>query len=146
MSPWLNSGINQYLTREKKLDQDLVFYTSDLDGDGTGELPIPLIFAMIILKPQDVFLFPLPRLHEARQVRYADRNHITSRHTQRNLFLTRSYFDLCAVSMHEWYVLRHFWAPVAVSNTGPLPESSNEYLKDGPLGGLFWDPNRESLF
>lgn len=47
----------------------------------------------------------------------------------------------CAVSKPEWYVLRHFWAPVAVSKNGPLQILTNVDLKDGPLGGLFWDKN-----
>mmetsp|Transcript_24410 Transcript_24410/g.61773 ORF Transcript_24410/g.61773 Transcript_24410/m.61773 type:complete len:960 (-) Transcript_24410:329-3208(-) len=51
-----------------------------------------------------------------------------------------------AVSKEEWYVLRHFWAPIAVSRNGPLPENSNVKMKDDPLGGLYWDDGVLEVF
>eukprot|EP00961_Rhodomonas_salina_P286209 3867293-Rhodomonas_salina.1 len=50
------------------------------------------------------------------------------------------------VSKEEWYVLRHFWAPVHLAGAGPLPTSEAIAMKDGPLGGLFWDANLIELF
>jgi voltage-gated potassium channel Kch len=50
------------------------------------------------------------------------------------------------VSKEEWYVLRHFWAPIAVSRNGPLPEDSNTKMKDGVLGGLYWDDGVIEVF
>lgn len=53
---------------------------------------------------------------------------------------------LCAVSKQEWNVLRHFWAVVAVTNNGPLQVETNVDIKDGPLGGLYWDRNLIEVF
>jgi hypothetical protein len=47
------------------------------------------------------------------------------------------------------WVLRHFWAPVHMSNVGPLNANNNgqsSALGDGPLAGFYLDSNLISVF
>lgn len=132
MAPWYTTGVNKFLVDQKRLAPSIVFSHTDFNLDGSGE-----------------FL----RCAEPRNPTRTGTNLHTHAHTFAGalsfiLLLLKMnvavYFDLqnaCAVSKPEWYVLRHFWAPVAVSKNGPLQTSTNDFLKDGPLGGLFWDKN-----
>jgi len=85
IEPYLNYGINKWLSENKRLNKEALFEQTDLNMNGV-------------------------------------------------------------VSLNEWYVLRHFWAPVHVANAGPLPISQAENMEDGTLGGLFWDINLIEIF
>ena len=49
------------------------------------------------------------------------------------------------VSYEEYIVLRHFWTPVLISNSGPAPLAGGS-VASGPLGGLFWDKEMVSVW
>ena len=47
------------------------------------------------------------------------------------------------------FVFRHFWAPVHLSNIGPLQAGNNGLITDlsiGPLGGMYKDKNLIQTF
>ena len=49
------------------------------------------------------------------------------------------------VSPEEFIVLRHFITPMLLSDTGPA-QDGEQYLADGPLGGLFYDKTAISVW
>eukprot|EP00291_Cryptomonas_curvata_P020946 CAMPEP_0172171292 /NCGR_PEP_ID=MMETSP1050-20130122/11810_1 /TAXON_ID=233186 /ORGANISM="Cryptomonas curvata, Strain CCAP979/52" /LENGTH=667 /DNA_ID=CAMNT_0012842705 /DNA_START=529 /DNA_END=2532 /DNA_ORIENTATION=+ len=54
-----------------------------------------------------------------------------------------------SLSLQEWFVFRHFWAPVHLSSIGPLQAGNNGLVTDlsiGPLGGLYKDKNLIQTF
>mmetsp|Transcript_20576 Transcript_20576/g.49095 ORF Transcript_20576/g.49095 Transcript_20576/m.49095 type:complete len:1015 (+) Transcript_20576:266-3310(+) len=45
-----------------------------------------------------------------------------------------------SISLEEYFVLRHFWATMHLTRTGPLtPPRDGKPMKDGPFGGFFLD-------
>eukprot|EP00286_Rhodomonas_abbreviata_P028842 CAMPEP_0181312076 /NCGR_PEP_ID=MMETSP1101-20121128/13496_1 /TAXON_ID=46948 /ORGANISM="Rhodomonas abbreviata, Strain Caron Lab Isolate" /LENGTH=920 /DNA_ID=CAMNT_0023418887 /DNA_START=518 /DNA_END=3280 /DNA_ORIENTATION=- len=63
-----------------------------------------------------------------------------------NLLDRKSVFVQCDlnsddfVSLEEYFVLRHYWATMHLTRTGPLtPPRDGKPMKDGPLGGFFLD-------
>jgi len=65
---------------------------------------------------------------------------------ENSLLAKDAVFDLCDlnsdgwVSLEEYFVLRHFWATVHLTRTGPLsPPRDGKPMKDGPFGGFFLD-------
>ncbi len=65
---------------------------------------------------------------------------------QNDLLAIDAVFDQCDlnsddwVSLEEYFVLRHFWATMHLTRTGPLaPPRDGKPMKDGPFGGFFLD-------
>jgi hypothetical protein len=111
MDPYLSRGVNQYLVGKDRLNK--VILTS-LQNPSVERRP--LTHALLILLNHHLYL-------QATAFRFADFN--------RDGYL----------SLEEYLVFRHFWAPVHLAQVGPQPENEAVLLKDGPLGGLFWDKN-----